>query len=47
MCRFAVYLGDETRVSSLVTEPVNSIIHQSFHNHEHAEPLNDDGFGIA
>ncbi len=47
MCRFAVYLGAETRVRSLITEPVNSIIHQSFHSHERSEPLNGDGFGIA
>lgn len=47
MCRFAVYLGAEIRVSSLITEPVNSIIHQSFHSHEREEPLNGDGFGIA
>lgn len=47
MCRFAVYLGAETRLRSLITEPVNSIIHQSFHSHERSEPLNGDGFGIA
>jgi glutamine amidotransferase len=47
MCRFAVYLGPEIRISSLTTEPVNSIIHQSFHSHERSEPLNGDGFGIA
>lgn len=47
MCRFALYLGDEIRISSLITEPVNSIIHQSYHSHEREEPLNGDGFGIA
>ncbi len=47
MCRFALYLGAEIRVSSLISEPVNSIIHQSFHSHERAEPLNGDGFGLA
>jgi len=47
MCRFAVYLGAEIRASSLITEPVNSIIHQSFHSHERSEPLNGDGFGMA
>ncbi len=47
MCRFALYLGKEITVSSLLTEPVNSIIHQSFHSHEREEPLNGDGFGIA
>ncbi|MCB1034925.1 MAG: class II glutamine amidotransferase, partial [Acidobacteria bacterium] len=47
MCRFALYLGDEILVSSLVTEPSNSIIHQSFHSHLREEPLNGDGFGVA
>lgn len=47
MCRFALYLGPPVTVSSLVTEPENSIIHQSYHSHERAEPLNGDGFGIA
>jgi len=47
MCRFAVYLGAEIRMGSLITEPVNSIINQSFHSQEREEPLNGDGFGIA
>ncbi|MFQ5329726.1 MAG: class II glutamine amidotransferase [Thermodesulfobacteriota bacterium] len=47
MCRFVLYLGSEITVGSLVTEPVNSIIHQSFHSHERKEPLNGDGFGLA
>jgi glutamine amidotransferase len=47
MCRFVLYLGTEITVGSLVTEPVNSIIHQSFHSHEREEPLNGDGFGLA
>ncbi|MBZ0115215.1 MAG: class II glutamine amidotransferase [Thermoanaerobaculia bacterium] len=47
MCRFALYLGKPIRISSLVTDPDNSIIHQSFHSHERAEPLNGDGFGLA
>ncbi len=47
MCRFALYLGSAIRVSSLITEPSNSIIHQSFHSHERKEPLNGDGFGLA
>lgn len=47
MCRFALYLGPEIRVSSLVTEPSNSIIHQSYSSRETEEPLNGDGFGIA
>lgn len=47
MCRFALYLGEEIRIRALVTEPVNSIIHQSYDSHERSEPLNGDGFGIA
>jgi predicted glutamine amidotransferase len=34
-------------MDTLVTKPVNSIIHQSFHSHERREPLNGDGFGVA
>ena len=30
-----------------MTEPENSLIHQSFHSHERDEPLNGDGFGLA
>ncbi len=47
ICRFVLYLGSDISVSSLVTEPENSIIHQSFHSHEREEPLNGDGFGLA
>ena len=47
MCRFALYLGSPIRVSALITEPSNSIIHQSFHSQERKEPLNGDGFGLA
>ena len=47
MCRFVLYQGSEITVSSLVTVPSNSLIHQSFDNQEREEPLNGDGFGIA
>jgi len=47
MCRFAAYLGPEIFISSLVTEPSHSIIHQSYHAKERIEPLNGDGFGIG
>ena len=47
MCRFILYRGEPITLSSLVTEPANSLIHQSFHSHEREEPLNGDGFGIA
>jgi ergothioneine biosynthesis protein EgtC len=47
MCRFALYLGPPITLDTLITKPVNSIIHQSFHSHERTEPLNGDGFGVA
>jgi predicted glutamine amidotransferase len=47
MCRFTLYHGPPIRVGALVTEPRNSLIHQSAHSRERAEPLNGDGFGLA
>jgi glutamine amidotransferase len=47
MCRFTMYLGPTIRLASLVVEPNNSIIHQSFHSKDQEDPLNGDGFGIA
>ncbi len=47
MCRFALYLGREIPISSLITDPANSMIHQSFSSHEQESPLNGDGFGLA
>jgi len=47
MCRFALYLGPEIFISSLVTEPKHSLISQSVHSRESREPTNGDGFGIA
>ncbi|MCZ6816277.1 MAG: class II glutamine amidotransferase [Planctomycetota bacterium] len=47
MCRFVVYQGPPITLSSLITEPSNSLIHQSVHSRERVEPLNGDGFGVA
>lgn len=47
MCRFTMYLGPTIRLASLVADPKNSIIHQSFHSKDQEDPLNGDGFGIA
>ena len=47
MCRFLLYQGPPIQISKLITEPENSLIHQSFHSHEREEPLNGDGFGVA
>jgi len=42
-----LYLGPETRLSSLIVEPHHSLIRQSVHSEEREEPLNGDGFGIG
>ena len=47
MCRFAAYSGPEILISSLVTDPKHSIIHQSYDARERVEPLNGDGYGIG
>lgn len=47
MCRFLLYIGSPVVLSDLITEPENSLIHQSFHSEEREEPLNGDGFGLA
>ena len=47
MCRFLFYIGPQIILSDLITEPSNSLIHQSFESHEREEPLNGDGFGVA
>lgn len=47
MCRFLLYQGPVLRMSSLITEPEHSLIHQSVHASEREEPLNGDGFGVA
>jgi predicted glutamine amidotransferase len=47
VCRFTFYLGESIPLSQLVTEPVHSLIHQSFHSDEREAPLNGDGFGLA
>lgn len=47
MCRFTFYHGPSVRLSELVTEPENSLIHQSFSSREREEPLNGDGFGVV
>lgn len=47
MCRFVLYYGPPVTLRSLLVEPTNSLIHQSFHSYESVNPLNGDGFGIA
>ena len=43
MCRFTLYHGPPIRISALVTEPENSLNHQSDKNREREEPWNGDG----
>ncbi len=47
MCRFVLYLGPNLSMDRLITEPKNSLIHQSFKSQLREEPLNGDGFGVA
>ena len=47
MCRFTFYMGSSIRLSSLLLDPDHSLIRQSSHSHERAEPLNGDGFGVG
>ena len=47
MCRFLLYLGRPVLISELITEPANSLIHQSIDSKEREEPLNGDGFGLG
>lgn len=47
MCRFTYYTGAPISVADLVTQPENSLIHQSTHAQERPEPLNGDGFGVG
>ncbi|MCK6439500.1 MAG: hypothetical protein L6Q71_04795, partial [Planctomycetes bacterium] len=43
MCRFLMYMGEPVSMASLVTEPENSLIKQSYMAKERPEPLNGDG----
>ncbi|MFT5176155.1 MAG: glutamine amidotransferase [Gammaproteobacteria bacterium] len=47
MCRFTFYLGAPIRLNTLLLEPAHSLIRQSSHSLERAEPLNGDGFGVG
>ena len=41
MCRLVAYLGEPILAEDLITKPKNSLIHQSYHAREMAEPLKD------
>lgn len=47
MCRFIAYAGAPLLMADLLYRPVNSLIMQSYHARERAEPLNGDGFGVS
>lgn len=47
MCRFIAYQGCPEVMSSLLFDPENSIIKQSYAATEIEEPLNGDGFGVG
>jgi ergothioneine biosynthesis protein EgtC len=47
MCRFITYAGAPILLADLLYRPVNSLIMQSYHARERAEPLNGDGFGVG
>lgn len=47
MCRFLAYAGAPLLLADLLYRPVNSLIMQSHHARERAEPLNGDGFGVG
>ncbi|HEX8708463.1 MAG TPA: class II glutamine amidotransferase [Pyrinomonadaceae bacterium] len=47
MCRFITYSGVPLLLADLLYRPANSLIMQSHHARERAEPLNGDGFGVG
>jgi glutamine amidotransferase len=47
MCRFLAYSGEPVFLSSLVSAPTHSLVHQSLHAAEAKTGTNGDGFGIG
>lgn len=47
MCRFTLYLGPPVVLDTLLIRPSHSLIHQSYHSVDRAEPMNADGFGVG
>ncbi|QEO57101.1 class II glutamine amidotransferase [Francisella marina] len=47
MCRWLMYHGDKIKMSDLLVDPENSLIHQSIHSSQGAVSVNGDGFGIG
>jgi glutamine amidotransferase len=42
-----MYHGDKIKMSELLVDPENSLIHQSIHSSQGVVPVNGDGFGIG
>ena len=57
MCRWMVYLGPRMKLSTLITQPKNGIVQQSYYvvsytpgiaeNSQRNHEVNADGFGIS
>jgi glutamine amidotransferase len=47
MCRFMAYHGPPIQLDELLYRPDHSLINQSVHARERAEPLNGDGWGVG
>ncbi|MDE4974120.1 class II glutamine amidotransferase, partial [Francisella tularensis subsp. holarctica] len=47
MCRWLLYHGDKIKLSDLLVDPENSLIHQSIHTSQGAVPVNADCFGVG
>lgn len=47
MCRWVAYRGQPVFLSSVITEPCHSLIHQSLHAAEAKTVTNGDGFGLG
>ncbi|AIT08572.1 glutamine amidotransferase [Candidatus Francisella endociliophora] len=47
MCRWIMYHGEKIKMSDLLVDPENSLIHQSIHSSQGVVPVNGDGFGIG
>ncbi len=47
MCRFLAYQGEPVFLSTLVSAPTHSLVHQSLHATEAKPGTNGDGFGLG
>ena len=47
MCRVLGYIGEPLKISKLMLEPANSLVHQSYDPQDHYHMLQVAGFGVA